>query len=319
MKILFLGNFEAEYSSENYYKRTLEKMGHNVIPVQEGHANYSALYEASNSLEVDLFFWVKTHGWQTPGIEDFLKDYRFAGGVSFAYHLDLYMGLQREPMLYTDPFFTVDHFFTVDKLMADWLNANTSCSGHYLPAGVFEDDCFLAAPNRDRYPHDIVFTGSTNYHPEYSYRNKLVNWLSTTYGDKFAHYGPGGLPSVRGPELNTLYASAKIVIGDTLCKDFKYPWYFSDRAFEVPGRGGFMIFPRIEGIDTMYAAGRDIVLYNYNAYHFDDLQYKIDLYLQDDIEWERIRRSGFERVKKEHTYTKRFETILKILGIESTK
>lgn len=316
MKILFLGNFEAEYSSENYYKKTLEAMGHTVIPVQEGRANYMSLREASNVFEADLFFWVHTHGWQTPGIENFLADYKFAGGISFAYHLDLYMGLAREPMLKSDPFFTVDHFFTVDKLMADWLNANTACKGHFLPAGVYEPDCFMAEPNRERYPHDIIFTGSGNYgHPEWPYRGKLINWLRETYGQQFAHYGSGGLPSVSGPELNTIYASAKIVIGDTLCKDFKYPWYSSDRLFEVTGRGGFMIFPRIEGLDTFFAPGRDMVFYNFNAYHFDDLRYKIDLYLADSEERERIRRNGFERAFGEHTYTHRMETILKTLAV----
>jgi len=66
---------------------------------------------------------------------------------------------------------------------------------------------------------------------------------------------------VRGEALNQIYANAKIVVGDTLNLDFKYPWYSSDRLFEVTGRGGFMIYPDIEGLDTFFERDKEIVFY----------------------------------------------------------
>jgi hypothetical protein len=309
MTILFLGNFESEHSSENYYKRTLEKMGHTIYPVQEGTFNVKILYEAINVHAIDLFFWVHTHGWITPGIEGFLDKCRLNKITSFAYHLDLYLGIQREIQMVNDPFFKVDHFFTVDSLMARHLNENTECKAHFLPAGIFEDDCYRESPNHKKYPHEIIFTGATNYHPEWPYRQKLVSWLKQTYGDKFAHYGPGGLDSVRGyPELNRLYASAKIVIGDTLCKDFTYPFYSSDRLFEVIGRGGFLIYPEIKGLDKYYKEMDDVVYYEFD--NFDNLKALIDHFLVDDLGREVIMNRGFWRTRKEHTYRHRFEEIL---------
>ncbi|NCX18210.1 MAG: glycosyltransferase family 1 protein [Acidimicrobiia bacterium] len=94
------------------------------------------------------------------------------------------------------------------------------------------------------------------------------------------------MPGLRGHELNVLYSSAKIVIGDTLCKNFNYPWYFSDRLTEVPCRGGFMIFPYIRGLEMMYDIGREIVTYKYDD--FEALKFKIDYYLAHEKEREEI-------------------------------
>lgn len=316
MKILFLGNFDAEHSSENYYKKTFRSMGHEVLSMQEGR---TAGVDLSNYIDAcDCFFWVSTHGWQTPGIEDFLIECRKKGKTSFAYHLDLYMGIKRERQLFLSPFFTVDHFFTVDKLMADWLNENQPVSskrqGHFLPAGVYEGECFLGTPNKEKYPHEIIFTGSKGYHEEYPYRPQLIDWLHETYGERFGHYGGGGMPTVRGPELNNLYASAKIVIGDTLCKNFNYPWYSSDRLFEVTGRGGFLIYPYITGLEEWFDMD-EIASYDFG--NFDQLKSQIDFYLVHEPERERMKIAGFNRAKSEHTYRHRLTELL--IKLELTK
>jgi hypothetical protein len=173
---------------------------------------------------------------------------------------------------------------------------------------VFEDECVLGTPNLEKYPHEIIFTGSKGYHKEFPYRGQLIDWLHSTYGNRFAHYGGGGLPTIRGLELNNLYASVKIVIGDTLCKNFDYPYYFSDRLFEVTGRGGFMIFPYIKGVEDYFRNMDEIALYNYND--FEGLSAMIDNYLVKDEIREAMRFTAFERTKNEHTYTHRLKTIL---------
>jgi spore maturation protein CgeB len=108
--------------------------------------------------------------------------------------------------------------------------------------------------------------------------------------------------------LNYLYASSYIVFCDTLCKNFDFPYYFSDRLFEVSGRGGFIIFPYIKGIKDHFDIGNEIVTYQLG--NFDELMTKIDYYLRNDSEREAIRLAGHERTKKEHTYKHRLTTLL---------
>lgn len=315
MTILFLGNFRVHYCSEVHYSRTLMKMGHKVIQMQESEVKGDDLIREAKQYKPDYFFWVHTHGWQTPQLDNALLYFKGAGIPTFGYHLDLYVGLERQPRVY-DYIAKLDYFFTVDKVMADLLNLDSAVRTKvfYLPAGVFADECYMAEPDYVRFPHPVIFTGAKGYHPEYPYRPQLIEWLHDTYKDQFAHYGNGGKPVQRGHDLNTLYASAKVVVGDTLCLNFKYPYYFSDRLFEAPGRGAFMIFPQITGIEMMYDPFKELMLYKYGD--FADLKKKIDYYLNHEVERKQIQILGHERAKGSHTYTHRLTQLLEILEKE---
>jgi hypothetical protein len=313
MKVVFLGNFGVSYSSENHHKASLEALGHEVVALQEGQTAAEQVQDYARG--ADLFVWVHTHGWNTPtshhgslDMVSVLKRLKAEGIPSLTYHLDLWKGLAREKDLESDSFYNhIEHFFTVDKLMADWFNEHTTVKGHYLPAGVFGPECNIT-PNPSNYPDDVIFVGSKGYHPEWPYRPELIDWLQRHYGDNFKHYGGDGVGVVRGDTLNYVYSKAKIAIGDTLCKGFNYPYYFSDRVFETTGRGGFIIHPYIKGIEDVFEIDKEIVAYEFE--NFAELRRKINYYLSHDDEREAIRRAGHERTKRDHTYLKRWETIL---------
>lgn len=286
-------------------------MGHRVQCLQETATTAGQIAKAAQ--ECDLFIWIHTHGWHTPDIEVAFANAIARGRIPIiTYHLDLWHGLGRERDMHTDPYWKVlTDFFTVDARMADWLNANTKIKGHYLPAGVFDQECYMAPPDKDRF--DVCFVGSRRYHPEWPYRPKLIDWLENTYKGRFRLYGQDGLGVRRGEALNQIYANSRVVVGDTLCLGYTYPDYWSDRIYETTGRGGFLIHPRIEGINTQFVDGEEVVFYDYD--NFPQLKSLIDYYLANPEEREAIRKAGHERTKNEHTYRHRWETILKELGL----
>lgn len=315
MKICFIGNFEVPYSSENHYKTTLEQLGHTVIPIQENTTVESAVM--NKSILCDMLFHVHTHGdtWNIKGIENVYKQLKAKHIPTVGYHLDLFKGISREINLNTDPYWNIEFFFTADKNFVPDLEAK-GIKAYYLPAGVLENECYLAEPDYNRFPHEVIFVGSKGYHHEYPYRPQLINWLQETYGSRFGHYGGDGLGTIRGNDLNVLYSSAKVVVGDTLCKDFKYSNYFSDRLFETTGRGGFMIFPYIKGIHDFFKYD-EIVTYKLGD--FGDLRDKIDFYLENNERRERLKLRAHLKTKSNHTYRNRLSYLLKTINENKSK
>jgi hypothetical protein len=194
--------------------------------------------------------------------------------------------------------------------MSEWFNEKTSVVGHYVPAGVYDKECIYKQSNLD---NQVIFVGSKKYHQEWSYRPKLINWLEDNYKNNFKQYGSGGLPSIRGLTLNKLYWSTKVVVGDTLCINFDYPDYWSDRVYETLGRGGFMIHPYVKGMEREFEDKKHLVFYEYG--NFEQLKELIDYYIEHDEEREEIRKAGHELVKSNYTYKNRWQQILKELSL----
>lgn len=314
MIITFVGNFNVSYTSETHHANTLESLGHTVYRFQEGKARTEDILQKAK--DSNLLVWVHTHGWRTTGFYDeagLFRELKRLGVPTMTYHLDLWFGIGRQKDLEQDDFYkTIGHFFTVDKKMADWFNENTEVKGHYLQAGVYEPECYTAEAVKQP-PHEVAFVGSRGYHPEWQYRPQLVDWLRETYGQRFAHYGNDGLGVIRGDSLNRLYADTKVVVGDTLCLNFDYPYYWSDRVYETMGRGGFIIHPYIKGMEEHFTDKEHLVFYEYG--NFGQLKKLIDYYLEHEEEREKIRVAGHEHVKANHTYTNRWQTILSELGL----
>jgi hypothetical protein len=305
MKIVFLGNFNVEYSSENHYKEEFEALGHEVVALQEPFV--TAFQLAEKCVGADMFFWIHTHGADITDIDKALTIIKGMGIPCVAYHLDLYMGLKRWQQYKNHPYMhQLDYFFTVDKKMAEWLCDNTSTKGVFLPAGIVTSQIYTANPKSEM-TADVTFIGAKQYHEEWPYRPQLINWLQKNYPG-FVLWGRDGRGQVRQQDMNHAYASAKIAIGDTLCPDFTYPYYLSDRIFNMTGAGAFTIHPYIEGIGDLFELDKEIVTYPYGR--FDRLKEKIDYYLEHPEEREAIAKAGQARTLKDHTYRHRMQTII---------
>lgn len=309
MRISFLGNWSVDYTSESHHAASLEALGHTVTRLQEPRATADEIVAVTES--ADAFVWVHTHAWDTAGIDSVLRHLKQVGVPIITYHLDAYMQIpDRWARYQADPYMlALDHFFTVDQCQADWLNANTSVRGHYLPPGVYGAECYIS-DKPSPHANEVVFVGSYGYHKSYPMRPRLIDWLKKTYGSRFTHAGgDSGTGPIRGDDLNRLYASSKICVGDSYIVGPDYPGkYWSDRVPETCGRGGFALVPRVFGLEESFTDGEHLVTYEHGD--FDDLRLKIDYYLEAEDEREKIRLAGHEHAKANHSYTRRWESIL---------
>lgn len=301
MKIGFIGNFEAEHSTENDRAWAFNRLGHQVIAFQENGVTSDMVM--ARLKELDLLVYSHTHGWELVGIEDIFANCRDLGIPVISVHLDRWAWLEREKDVGTEATWKVDHMFMADMSpeAVELYEKHGLHNFSYLKPGVDARGAYMAAPDPVRFPHEIVFVGSKGYHPEYPFRPQLVEFLHKTYGKRFGHYGGDGKEVVRGHALNTLYATAKIVVGDSIFGG--RPQYWSDRVTETMGRGGFLIHPLVTDLPKEIQAP-------YKAEDLMSLHQTINRWLAYEQDRKNIQKKAFEHVKKHETYTNRAQKII---------
>lgn len=310
MKIAYLGNFNYLFTTEHYNEKTLQSLGHEVIELQENTVDLETVVETAN--KADMFLWQRTPGFLRFDGWEMLKQIKV---LKISYHLDLYMSIERENTVKNDPFFFTDYIFQADgdpeslrKFKELGINARWS-----EPA-MYEFESYLAEPRPDM-AADLVFVGGVkNYHQEWAYRQELINWLKANYSERLKFYGGEfGNYTMKHP-LNELMASAKINIGDSICMNFTHEKYWSNRVPETLGRGGFLIFPRIKGIEKSYKDKKHLVYYDFG--NFEQLKELIEYYLCHEKERQEIVYNAVRHVRANHTLTNRWQEIFATLAVE---
>ena len=316
LTIAYVGNFLYKHCTEVHIKKSLENLGHTVVPIQEGEAPPKRSLNVEDILGrsrgCDLWFYTRTWGMKSSeshGGMWLLEELKKLGIPTAALHLDLYVGLARESDIHpNNPFWATDFVFTADGGHQEYFKERGINHYHFSP-GILDTEAYLGTPREDM-TSDIVFVGSyKNYPPEWPFRQRLIGWLQETYGSRLSLWVDGR--GARNQDLNDLYASVKIVIGDSIF----VPNYWSDRYFETTGRGGFLIAPQVPGLEKYFPNG---LLTTYDNEEgrltdFSALKELIDYYLEHDAEREMIRRRCFEHVRRNHTYMHRLIDVLKII------
>jgi len=309
MKIAFLGNFRPRtalnepFSTESHMAASYEILGHEVLRLQEDETRKRDIPEKCTAFGADLFHWTDT--WHTEHLDAFrmLDELQKLKIPSVGHTLDLFIGLDRESWLDTDPWFRCDYFFSADGGHSE-IFASKQINHIWLPPAIYAPECYLADPV-ESLVQDIIFVGSYGYHKQWPYRAQLIDWLRATYGSRFTYYGHESV--MRGKRLNQLYASAKVVIGDSCCPGFIQSNYWSDRIPETLGRGGVLIHPWIKGLGGCFS------MTDFKPYKFGDfygLKFQIERLTRDPLARSTFRLEGLRTVKERHTYTHRVQRIL---------
>lgn len=313
MRVAFLGNFTAPWCTEQHWAGSFELVGHQVTRIQEGHTKALSVPELARGH--DLFVWVQTYslaveGGTIPERRQMLKRLHRLGIPTVGLHLDRWWGLNRADQITTEPWFEQDFVMTADGGHDTQFRA-LGINHHWLPPGVYEPECVTGTHNQ-RYARDIAFVGSWQggYHQESRHRFELVEWLRANYGRRVGFWPRNR--QIRGRDLSDLYASAKIIVGDSCMLPGDPGYYWSDRIPETLGRGGFLLHPNVVGLDEHFTDGAH--LRTWTAGDWDELRGLIDHYVGHAEERAQIRGAGMEHVRQHHTYTRRVQQVLEIVG-----
>ena len=252
VRVVYVGNFGPEHSTENHVARALTNNGHDVVTMQESGLDWASVaYFAAADAAADLFMWTRTAGFDPADLttqHETIEALRRHGIPTVGYHLDRWWGLNREPDIHRSPFFRVDLLVTADGGHdQEWAEAGVNHL--WMPPAISRDEAVRGTFN-PAYACDVGFVGNLiGYgHPEWApYRQSLFNHLNRRYRGRFRVFPGQGKPAIRGKALQDLYASVRVVVGDS-CLAGGVERYWSDRVPETLGRGGNLIHPWVEGI-----------------------------------------------------------------------
>lgn len=323
--VLYIGNFKHPWCTEVHLARDLRNLGCAVVEMQEPDntqdkaAFLRAVEERYSAGAIDIVMFTRTWG-LPPEATDLWRRLEARGIVTCSYHLDLYVGLQREEGIERDPFWTTQYVFTPDgdPRSAEFFKAR-GINHHWLSPAVVSDAC-VPGVFEERFDYDVVFVGSEHYHPEWPWRPQLINHLRKTYGNRFRRFAgdmPGG--PIREQALNNLYATAKVVVGDSLALP-GHTNYWTDRYFETIGRGGFLVGPRVPGLEAFLTDGKHYIGYDHPSVELPVTEAlarvadKINMALSNSYMRHDIKSMGQQHVARHHTYRHRLHEALKVMG-----
>ena len=185
----------------------------------------------------------------------------------------------------------------VDTCFANEVNAD------YLQVG-YDSNNFTPYGDVNENYQQILFLGS-NYKNTYSfplieYREEMVKKLKLKFGNYFGLYGNFWNGLSNGVinnyyEEGKAYRSCKIAIN---LSHFAYRRYSSDRLYRILGSGTFCLTHYYPEIEKDFINGKDLVIWE----NLQDLENKINYYLNNEEERKIIAKNGYEKVINNYTW-----------------
>jgi len=161
---------------------------------------------------------------------------------------------------------------------------------------------------------DIIFAGNHygEHFPLGKFRENIAHTLKRSYSS-VAVFGSGWNPTgwkdngiVSDLELQSaLYRGCKIGVN---CSHFDIERYSSDRILRIMGSGAFCLTHHYKGIEKDYVVGEHLATFT----DMKDLINKVEYYLNNDTERERIAKAGHEHTLNNFTWAHMVKNIMAI-------
>lgn len=297
MNILYIGKFANFFSTENYVSHALGELGHRIVKLP--YRDLKTLEQAVGIIrahKIDMVLFSKP---SNPIFKDLCKYCKRTKVTTVTWLWDLFFGFPGGRVFpkqarYSDYVFSTDGGHDID-----WVNMGIN--HQVLRQGIHHPDAFMHPP---KYKYDIVFIGNTYRIAAYSERLSILGSLRKRYGRRFRIEC-----NIRGADLNKFLSQSRIVVGHSIDS----PHYWSNRIYEVLGRGGFLLHPHTEGLEEEFKEGVHYV--GYDRDNPNDLFAKIDHYLKATDEQEAIRERGHALVKEFYTYETRCRELIEKINM----
>ena len=173
----------------------------------------------------------------------------------------------------------------------------------YLPEGA---DPSVHRPYGIAKTIDVSFVGQCyGNRPQVIGRLRDMGIAVEAYG-----YGwPNGPLSTE--DMVRLYSRSLINLGFGGVDGLSETYCLKGRDFEIPMSGGLYLTEYHPELERCYRLGEEVVTYR----SIDELELLISELLADPFRAARIRQSGLERARGEHTWEHRFEMVFRLLGV----
>jgi glycosyltransferase involved in cell wall biosynthesis len=156
--------------------------------------------------------------------------------------------------------------------------------------------------NSKKYKRVCAFIGSA-YDDR---RKKLIDSLSRSFGRRFEHFSVDQ-NGVYGADLAQVCSTTKIIVGINARDDVR--GYWSDRMYQIPAYGGFLLAPKVPGIESHLRVNEHFAAFN----SIEQLPKQVMHWSKNTVARERIRQEGFRHVRSHHTWDQRAVELLSTL------
>jgi hypothetical protein len=256
----------------------------------------------------DLFIWARTHHHDPFGDgREMMRRIEDLGVPTVGIHMDLYWGIaNREPRINaTDqPWWSAQHVFTADGGNQERFKER-GVNHHWMPPAMGVRFFGRRDPDPKYQKRYYVFVGSNVPTIHGEHRTRLLDSARKRNPQRFRHFGRA--VKVYGGELNKVYASARVVLGDSAPADY----YWSDRVPNTLGRGGVLAYPRTLGLEEQGFDDSNMILYD----RFDFAPMWERIYSMSEQDLREMSDNALQAIRDKHMWTHRLMQIAETVGL----